>query len=418
MAKRGGGLTGAARGGVGLLGGPSASEMGTVGNAHQLCGAALPDEETRPCAATHDGGHICADGEDARAGRRARRWGTERNPLVLMEAAAPAGGGQRGLRCRAADMRARLRVPIALAVCVMSAVSTLPGARGDSVSALPHAPLPSGMAGSEGKGKGLLSSLEALFKKNCELLGKLRVELNDFSDGLDSLRELACRADSKLKYAFGSNYVGASDSGSPYGTPAQETPQPSPAAPDLPVLRETSVDRDTSVSLRDTSVTSWRDTSVSQETRDASMTPGADQLPHDPYRERKGRQTSEITRGDLSTPLQLKNIRRTVSMDDIVLTEEDEMDLKPMDEVVCFLDLDKCTIYGQDGNDLAIAMQWMGRPGSSVVELYRRLMNPQIKPLMKQLHRSTKRTPVVLYTMRPQLLQAQILKSALLSAFA
>lgn len=251
----------------------------------------------------------------------------------------------------------------------------------------------------------MLSSLEALFKKNCELLGKLRVELNDFSDGLDSLRELACRADSKLKYAFGSNYVGASDSGSPYGTPAQETPQPSPAAPDLPVLRETSVDRDTSVSLRDTSVTSWRDTSVSQETRDASMTPGADQLPHDPYRERKGRQTSEITRGDLSTPLQLKNIRRTVSMDDIVLTEEDEMDLKPMDEVVCFLDLDKCTIYGQDGNDLAIAMQWMGRPGSSVVELYRRLMNPQIKPLMKQLHRSTKRTPVVLYTMRPQLLQ-------------
>ena len=26
-------------------------------------------------------------------------------------------------------------------------------------------------------------------------------------------------------------------------------------------------------------------------------------------------------------------------------------------QVVCFLDLDKCTIYGQDGNDLAIAMQ-------------------------------------------------------------
>jgi len=331
----------------------------------------------------HEGGHSCTDGAGVSA---SRRRGTERNPLVLMEAAAP--GGQRGLSRLAAGMR----VPVALAVCVLAAVATLPGAQGDSVSTLPHVsqPLSSGMAGSEGKGKGLLTSLEALFKKNCELLGKLRVELNDFNNGLDSLRELACRADSKLKYAFGSNYVVASsESGSPY--PALETPPPpqqSPAVPDaVPrVLRETSADRDTSMSL---------------ETRDTSMTPGA----HDPFRERKGRQTSEMTRGDLPSPLQLKNIRRTESMDDIVLTEEDEMDFKPMDEVVCFLDLDKCTIYGQDGNDLAIAMQWMGRPGSSVVELYRRLMNPQIKPLMKQLARSTKRTPVVLYTMRPQLLQ-------------
>ena len=79
-------------------------------------------------------------------------------------------------------------------------------------------------------------------------------------------------------------------------------------------------------------------------------------------------------------------------------------------QVVCFLDLDKCTIYGQDGNDLAIAMQvcvcvgggggnmcvtsrlhfhtrtqqWMGRSERSVVNLYRCLMNPQIKPLIKQ----------------------------------
>ena len=352
----------------------------------------------------HEGGHSCADGAGVSA---SRRRGTERNPLVLMEAAAVGThfleaakvqswpGGQRGLeRGLAVGMRvprANRPLAVALAICTLAAVATLPGARGDSVSMLPHVsqPLSSGMAGSEGKGKGLLTSLEALFKKNCELLGKLRVELNDFNNGLDSLRELACRADSKLKYAFGSNYVGASsESGSPY--PALETPPPqqSPAVPDAvpPVLRETSADRDTSMSL---------------ETRDTSMTPGA----HDPFRERKGRQTSEMTRGDLPSPLQLKNIRRTESMDDIVLTEEDEMDLKPMDEVVCFLDLDKCTIYGQDGNDLAIAMQWMGRPGSSVVELYRRLMNPQIKPLMKQLARSTKRTPVVLYTMRPQLLQ-------------
>jgi hypothetical protein len=35
-------------------------------------------------------------------------------------------------------------------------------------------------------------------------------------------------------------------------------------------------------------------------------------------------------------------------------------------------------------------------------------INRQIKPLMNQLKVSTKRTPVVLYTMRPQLLQVSV----------
>jgi len=118
-----------------------------------------------------------------------------------------------------------------------------------------------------------------------------------------------------------------------------------------------------------------------------------------------GRTSQNMQRDDVAIPLHMKYVRRTQSMDEIVLTEDDDQDTKPLEEIVCFLDLDKCTIYGQDGNDLAIAMQWMGRQGSSVVELYRRLMNPQIKPLMNQLRLSTKKTPVVLYTMRPQLLQ-------------
>jgi len=132
----------------------------------------------------------------------------------------------------------------------------------------------------------------------------------------------------------------------------------------------------------------------------------ADAVLDDPRYDRKGlRASNPMQRGDQHTPPQMKHLRRHGSMDEIVLTEEDELGARPVDEVVCFLDLDKCTIYGQDGNDLAIAMQWMGRPQPSVVELYRRLMNPQIKPLMNQLNRSTKKTPVVLYTMRPQLLQ-------------
>ena len=42
-------------------------------------------------------------------------------------------------------------------------------------------------------------------------------------------------------------------------------------------------------------------------------------------------------RGDQPIPLQLKDIRRTISMDDIVLTEDDEQDTKPMDEVCVFV---------------------------------------------------------------------------------
>ena len=277
--------------------------------------------------------------------RRCRNQGrrTERNPLVLMETGSVANR-VRGLR--------RLIPSAAIATACVVAIMAAPCARGDSVSALPHAP---GLTGPEGKGKGLLTSLETLFKKNCELLGKLRVELNDFSEGLDSLRELACRADSKLKYAFGSNYIGSysTESTSSYDS-GSVTAKSTPEAQETPAARDSTAEREVS--------------------------------PHeDPANDRQGlRASSPMLRGDLGMPMQLNHIRRTMSIEDIVLTEEDEQDTKPMDEVVCFLDLDKCTIYGQDGNDLAIAMQWMGRPASSVVELYRRLMNPQIKPLMKQ----------------------------------
>jgi hypothetical protein len=44
-------------------------------------------------------------------------------------------------------------------------------------------------------------------------------------------------------------------------------------------------------------------------------------------------------------------------------------------QLVCFLDIDKCSIYGQDGNDLAIAMQWMGKV--SALQAISRLLLPR-----------------------------------------
>jgi hypothetical protein len=40
-------------------------------------------------------------------------------------------------------------------------------------------------------------------------------------------------------------------------------------------------------------------------------------------------------------------------------------------EMVFMLDLDKCSLYGNDGNDLGIALQWMDRSYEDVLALYR-----------------------------------------------
>mmetsp|Transcript_49279 Transcript_49279/g.154603 ORF Transcript_49279/g.154603 Transcript_49279/m.154603 type:complete len:586 (+) Transcript_49279:313-2070(+) len=71
-----------------------------------------------------------------------------------------------------------------------------------------------------------------------------------------------------------------------------------------------------------------------------------------------------------------------------------------VDEVVMFLDLDKCTIFGNDGNDLGIALQWMEKPYEDVVELYRHLVNPCLKPAYEKLKSKAHKVKVVIYTMR------------------
>jgi len=143
------------------------------------------------------------------------------------------------------------------------------------------------LVSADGKSKGLLTSLEALFKKNCELLGKLRVELNDFSDGLDSLRELA---DSKLKGTFAAESL-ANESASTLESRVTPSEQPSePALAD----RQAVVHKDNEA--------------------------------NDPRFDRKGlRASNHMERGEQLTAPQMKHLRRHGSMDEIVLTEEDEL---------------------------------------------------------------------------------------------
>lgn len=43
------------------------------------------------------------------------------------------------------------------------------------------------------------------------------------------------------------------------------------------------------------------------------------------------------------------------------------------------LDLDETALYGNDGNDLPISMQWMGRPTEDIEQLYKLLVSPCVK---------------------------------------
>ncbi len=50
------------------------------------------------------------------------------------------------------------------------------------------------------------------------------------------------------------------------------------------------------------------------------------------------------------------------------------------------VDLDKTSIFGNDGNDFALSLQWMNRPEADIHELYRLLVNPQLKGMRVYMH--------------------------------
>mmetsp|Transcript_38518 Transcript_38518/g.78998 ORF Transcript_38518/g.78998 Transcript_38518/m.78998 type:complete len:144 (+) Transcript_38518:120-551(+) len=50
------------------------------------------------------------------------------------------------------------------------------------------------------------------------------------------------------------------------------------------------------------------------------------------------------------------------------------------DEAVFLLDLDKTALFGNDGNDLGMALQWMEQPHEVVAELYKKIGQPLHPP--------------------------------------
>jgi len=71
-----------------------------------------------------------------------------------------------------------------------------------------------------------------------------------------------------------------------------------------------------------------------------------------------------------------------------------------VEEAVLVLDLDKCSFWGSDGNDLGIALQWMEKSPDLVHQLYSLLLNPQVKATYARLQERAVKVRVVIYTMR------------------
>ena len=69
--------------------------------------------------------------------------------------------------------------------------------------------------------------------------------------------------------------------------------------------------------------------------------------------------------------------------------------------VTLMLDLDHTALFGNDGNDLGIAMQWLGKDVSTVQELYKKLINPSLRNMYLAYKAQGKDVDVVVYTRRP-----------------
>ena len=76
------------------------------------------------------------------------------------------------------------------------------------------------------------------------------------------------------------------------------------------------------------------------------------------------------------------------------------------------LDLDHTCLFGNDGNDLGCALQLMGKDEAHgaehprmLAELYRRLINPRLRPTYDAYKARGKDITVVIYTRRPSLLK-------------
>ena len=74
----------------------------------------------------------------------------------------------------------------------------------------------------------------------------------------------------------------------------------------------------------------------------------------------------------------------------------------PRKTVTLMIDLDFTAFYGNDGNDLGLALQWMDKDPSVVEELYTKLINPELQTMYQSYVAMGREVKVVIYTRRPQ----------------
>jgi hypothetical protein len=111
-------------------------------------------------------------------------------------------------------------------------------------------------------------------------------------------------------------------------------------------------------------------------------------------------------RGSLPQPMLKGELMRKLSQEKVKSLQSEatrKESSRTTDSLGIMLDLDKTCLFGNDGNDLGIALQWMERPHETVKELYHLLINPALRPAYSKLA-SQGKIKVAIYTMRASLL--------------
>lgn len=75
-----------------------------------------------------------------------------------------------------------------------------------------------------------------------------------------------------------------------------------------------------------------------------------------------------------------------------------------MNRMTLMIDLDHTSIYGNDGNDLGLALQWVRKDHFALDELYQNLVNPHLRAMYDSYKAQGKHINVVIYTRRPGIL--------------
>eukprot|EP00961_Rhodomonas_salina_P282289 3814261-Rhodomonas_salina.1 len=248
------------------------------------------------------------------------------------ERAAKGYGSERSISSRESIGISRKRSrpwKTAIAVALLSAAMVVPSQQASAVS------LPTMT-----KHWDVVKSLEMSHQANRELLETLRSEVKSFRQGVESLKQLA-QAPSFVDLPPSSFSYPPTPANEAADTAAQSTEDNfgGPSESWMHVYDMPSEHGDSNGPRQRTEY-HYNDDKHKQDDSDLSTVTPAGEEAYDPF-ERPFTHMSAISRND--GPLELTGITRHGSMEDIVMMDQN---VKPVDELVCFLDLDKCSIYG------------------------------------------------------------------------